>query len=454
MQRKTSNRKGYTTGQPQQGQSAAPAQESGIGSLPEAAHNPAPAQESGIGGLPEAAHPKQGQSTVPIREEKEEGGLLQGNSAAPIQKDNRRGKPALRKRRAGWNRRFTAAACLLAAVLAVVLMASLQARMGEKQERYEATFFGNFDTVTVITGYAKSQEEFEAQAKKLEEKLRQYHELFDIYHTYEGFNNLKSINDAAGKEPVKVNQEIINMLKLGISMYQKTAGKVNIAYGSVLSLWHSYREEGMAEPGLAKLPPEQLIKERMGHTDISKLIIDEEASTVFLEDKEMSLDVGSIGKGYAVQRLAAYAKEQGMDHLLLSVGGNVCAVGGKLDGSPWRVGIENPGLDSGKHYVGTVGLSGKSIVTSGDYQRYYVVDGKRYCHIIDPDTGMPPEHFPSVSVLAEDSGLADALSTALFNMELEEGLEFVESLPEAEALWILEDGGTRCTSGFKWNEEK
>lgn len=386
--------------------------------------------------------------------EAETGWVLQGHGSMQIQKNSGRGKPASSGRGAGWNRRFAAAAFLLAAVLAIGLIAAWYLHMGGKQERYEVTFFGSFDTVTVVTGYAKTQEIFEEQAGKLEQKLREYHELFDIYHTYEGTNNMKTINDAAGTEPIKVNPEIINMLKLGIDMYHKTDGRVNIAYGSVLSLWHEYREQGLAEPEHAKLPPERLLRERMEHTDISKLVIDEEASTVFLADKDMSIDVGSIGKGYAVQRLSDYAKEQGMGHLLLSVGGNVCAVGDKLDNSPWRVGIENPDTESQERYVGTVGLSGKSIVTSGDYQRYYMVDGKRYCHIINPSTGMPSGRFPSVSVLAEDSGLADALSTALFNMEPEEGLALVEAWPEVEALWILEDGEIRCSRGFQFNEEK
>ena len=284
--------------------------------------------------------------------------------------------------------------------------------------------------------------------------MHEYHELFDIYHTYEGINNIKTINDAAGKEPVKVNQELINLLKTGVDMHRDTGGRLNIAYGSVLSVWHEYREQGMTDPQGAKLPPKELLEERSRHTDISKLALDEEHSTVFLADEEMSLDVGSIGKGYAVQRVSEYARELGMDHLLLSVGGNVCAIGNKIDGKPWRVGIENPDLESAQSYVGTVELSDKSIVTSGDYQRFYEVEGKRYCHIIDPATGMPPEYFPSVSVLAEDSGMADALSTALFNMKFEEGMEFAESLPEVEVLWIMEDGGIRCTSGFEFNEEK
>lgn len=327
-------------------------------------------------------------------------------------------------------------------------------RPGARQGRYEMQFFDSFDTVTVITGYAASKGEFEAQAKKLQEKLVHYHKLFDIYHTYDGINNLKTINDAAGREPVEVDGEVLSLLQLGLDMYQKTDGMVNIAYGSVLSIWHECREQGIADPGHAKLPLEGQLQEKAGHTDISNVVIDEDASTVYLADKEMSLDVGSIGKGYAVQRVAEYAQELGIESLLLSVGGNVCAVGGKIDATPWRVGIENPNLGSADSHVGTVGLIGKSIVTSGDYQRYYVVDGERYCHIINPRTGMPSRYFPSVSVLAEDSGFADALSTALFNMEYEKGLSLVESMPGVEALWIMEDGAVSCSSGFAFDEKK
>ena len=279
-----------------------------------------------------------------------------------------------------------------------------------------------------------------------------YHQLFDIYHTYEGMNNLKSINDAAGKSPLSVDQDIIELLKLGIEMHRKTNGAVNIAYGSVLSLWHEYREQGTADPEHAKVPPKALIQEKAAHTDISKVVIRD--GTVFLEDGEMSLDVGSIGKGYAVQKISEYARELGMDHLLISVGGNVSAVGAKADNTPWRVGIENPDLESAEPYIGMVELADQTIVTSGDYQRFYVADGKRYCHIIDPETGMPPEYVPSVSVLTENSGMADAWSTALFNMEIETGLELVETLPETEALWVMKDGGVRSSSGFEFHEKK
>ncbi len=343
------------------------------------------------------------------------------------------------------------AVILLLAVILLMGAAALQ-QNNTQPTRYEVRFFDSFDTITTITGYAKSQEEFEEQTKLLQEKLMHYHQLFDIYHTYEGMNNLKSINDAAGKSPLSVDQDIIELLKLGIEMHQKTNGAVNIAYGSVLSLWHEYREQGTADPEHAKVPPKALIREKAAHTDISKVVIRD--GTVFLEDGEMSLDVGSIGKGYAVQKISEYARELGMDHLLISVGGNVSAVGAKADNTPWRVGIENPDLESAEPYIGTVKLADQTIVTSGDYQRFYVADGKRYCHIIDPETGMPPEYVPSVSVLTENSGMADAWSTALFNMEIETGLELVETLPETEALWVMKDGGVRCSSGFEFHEKK
>lgn len=341
-------------------------------------------------------------------------------------------------------------------ILSVALIFGIVMIQYKNQElkRYETSFFDVFDTITVITGYAHSQEEFTKQTKLLQEKLQYYHKLFDIYHTYQGINNIKTINDAAGIEAVKVDREIIELLKLGIEMYQKTEGKINIAYGSVLSIWHRYRGEGLLNPQTAKLPPEDLLKKQAEHTTIDKVLMNEKDATVFLEDKEMSLDVGSIGKGYAVQRVAEYAREIGMEHVLFSVGGNVCAVGDKADGTPWRVGIENPNKESAESYVRTVDIKDKSIVTSGNYQRFYEVDGKRYCHIINPDTRMPSDNFPSVSIITEDSGIADALSTAVFNMKLEEGMDFVESLSNVEALWILEDGRIYCSSGFKVNEKK
>ena len=316
-------------------------------------------------------------------------------------------------------------------------------------EQYTATFLDVFDTKTDIIGYAKSEEAFTEQVKVLKERFEYYHKLYDIYNDYEGVNNLKTINDNAGIAPVQVDEEIINLLKLSKDMYEMTDGEVNVAMGSVLEIWHIYRSAGVDNPEKATLPEMEDLEKAALHTDIDNLIIDEAARTVYLSDPEMSLDVGSIGKGYAVERVAEYARACGMEHMLFSVGGNICAIGTKWDGNNWRLGIQNPDLSSQTNYVKKVSFSNMSLVTSGDYQRYYVVDGERYCHIIDADTLKPATSFSSVSILAPDSGLADALSTAVFNMSYEEGLEFIDKQKDVEAMWIMEDGTIRYSEHFQ-----
>lgn len=315
--------------------------------------------------------------------------------------------------------------------------------------RYTATFLDVFDTRTDIVGYSTDQEAFTEQVTLLKEKLEYYHRLYDIYNNYEGINNIKTINDNAGIAPVEVNEDIINLLVFSKKMYYETNGQINVAMGSVLKIWHDYRDAGMNDPMNAKLPPMEELVAASAYCDIEKIVIDETAMTVYLPDEHMSIDVGSIGKGYAVQRLAEYAKEIGMESALLSVGGNVCAVGSKLDGNDWRVGIQNPDTTSEEAYVGKVDVSDACVVTSGNYQRYYVVDGERYCHIIDGDTLMPADYFASVSIVTTDSGRADALSTSVFNMSIEDGIDFVNSLDDVEAMWILHDGSVVLSAGFE-----
>jgi thiamine biosynthesis lipoprotein len=139
-------------------------------------------------------------------------------------------------------------------------------------------------------------------------------------------------------------------------------------------------------------------------------------------------------------------EEKGVTGYVLNVGGNVRTIGTKGDGTPWTVGIENP---DGGDYLSYLNLSGQSLVTSGSYQRYYYVDGKPYHHIIHPETLMPSEGFLSVSVVCNDSGLADALSTTLFCLSLEEGKALIENFPDAQALWVDEKGVKTCSSGWK-----
>lgn len=308
--------------------------------------------------------------------------------------------------------------------------------------QYTQTYFTLFDTVTTVTGRASNEAEFAEQAQRIHDALLEYHRLFDIYNEYDGINNLKTVNDAAGIAPVTVDARIIALLRSCKDYYALTGGRVNAAMGSVLRLWHEARSAGLSDPTNAKLPDESALQQAGKHMDFDAVVIDEAASTVYLSDPEVQLDVGAIAKGWAVQRVAETAPEG----LLISVGGNICATGPKdVSGTPWVIGIRNP---DGGAYLHTVNITGGSVVTSGDYQRSYTVDGKAYHHIIDPDTRYPSDYWRSVTVVCADSGLADALSTALFLLPREEGQALLDSC-QAEAMWMDAGGNRFYSPGFK-----
>ena len=326
-------------------------------------------------------------------------------------------------------------------LLAVLLLGGCTPK--EPQEsRYQATFLELFDTVTTVVGYAPSEEAFQETAQDIHDALESYHQLFDIYNTSPGVEHLKPLNETAATAPVKVDEKILELLTFCREVYDATSGKVNIAMGSVLQLWHDARESGIADPANAKLPQEAALTEAARHTDLSQLILDEEAGTVFYADPEMSLDVGAIAKGYALEQGCKTAPEG----LLISVGGNVRATGPKPDGGSWVVGIQNPtGEDE---YLHTVEVQDISVVTSGDYQRYYTVDGVSYHHIIDPATNYPGRLWRAVTVLCPDSGLADGLSTALFLLPQEAGQALLDKFG-CEALWVDSDNNLSYSPGFR-----
>ena len=332
---------------------------------------------------------------------------------------------------------------IFALVLLCALLVGCAPAKEAEQTQYTATFLTLFDTVTTIIGRAEDEAAFQGKTQAIHDDLLRYHELFDIYNDYDGVNNIKTINDNAGIAPVKVDKAIIDLLTDCKQYYELSGGRVNVMMGSVLSLWHDARNHGINDPANAKLPDREALEEAAKHTSMDNLVIDGAASTVYITDPAASLDVGAVAKGWATQRAADNA-ESGM---LLSVGGNVCATGPKkADGTPWVIGIQNP--DKADENIHTLFVPSGSVVTSGDYQRAYVVDGKAYHHIIDPDTLMPAAYWRSVSIVCGDSGLADVLSTALFLMDAESGEALVKEWG-ADAYWIAADGSEYMTDGFE-----
>ncbi len=339
---------------------------------------------------------------------------------------------------------------ILSILIIIIFNINFVACSANKKQRHEAEFLLLFDTITQVVAYTETKEEFDNFSSLIYDGLKEYHELFDIYNDYEGINNIKTINDNAGISPVKVDKKIVDLLKFSKLEYENSNGKFNIAFGSVLEIWHKYREKGIENPENASLPTMQELKSAEQHTEIDNIIIDENASTVYLADSQMSIDVGAIAKGYATERVCQLAIENGYTSGLVSVGGNIRAIGNKdEDGTAWNVGIQNPNNEHSNKIIYTTLLTNKSLVTSGDYQRYYVVDGKKYNHIIDPDTLMPAEYFKSVTIICEDSGKADSLSTIVFNMPFEEGLEYINNIPDTEAVWVLQDDSIKYSENFE-----
>ena len=334
-------------------------------------------------------------------------------------------------------------------VLAILTIFSILSGCTRQQalKRYSADFLELFDTMSRVVGYARSEEEFKEQSAFVYERLKFYHQQFDFFRSYDGVNNIKTVNDQAGIAPVSVDPCIIDLLDFCIQSEKDTGGAVNVAMGSVLQLWHRQREEYMYDEENAALPPMELLQEAAEHTDISKLIIDRENGTVYLADKKMRLDVGAIAKGYALQRVADEAKEKGIRSMIISVGGNVVAIGTKPRDEKWSVGIQNLYDEEGE-VTPSVKLKDRSLVSSGDYERFFVADGVRYGHIIDPKTLMPPTKYRQVSVLAKDSGEGDVLSTALFILDIEEGKKLLRQY-HAEAVWILADGRIIYSDQFR-----
>ena len=329
----------------------------------------------------------------------------------------------------------------LLAFLMVLLLIPACAAQGETYQKHQHYFFGTFDTVITLIGYTKDAQEFESYARLTEAEMRRYHQIFDQYNPYDGVDNLYSVNQMAGQTAAKADPELISLL-LKIREWHTLYGAVtNPAMGSVLSLWHDARTLGVSLPDDAALHSAAL------HTDFSQVIINEEACTIQYADPEIRIDLGAVAKGYAAQLVADSLREAGFTSFILNAGGNVVCGGAPLDGrSQWTVAIEDVDAVSTRHKIGAVN---QAIVTSGDYQRYYEVDGVRYHHLIDPATLYPAEHVRSVSVIHPDSGLADFLSTTAFVLPYEESRALIESIPDACAVWLFADGTEYWTDGFQ-----
>ena len=354
------------------------------------------------------------------------------------------------------NKRLTALLILFtmlaAAVVVFVQPNSPSAAEAPRLNRYSYMFFGTFDTAVTLIGFAENQQTFDRAALRTEELFNSLHRQFNQYYPYEGVSNVYHLNRHAMDGPVTVPGELFDLLVWCRDNQPLTRGRVNVALGAVLSLWHTERENADADPLNAKLPDLQDLQDAALHVNMDDLILDEAEHTVFFRDPRLRLDLGAVAKGYAAELAARALFQEGIPHFILNAGGNVRAGLMPMDGRDrWGVAVQDPDaeylLDPSAGNIGVFYLTDLSVVTSGDYQRYYTVGGKRYHHLISPDTLYPADFMRSVTIITRDSALADLLSTTVFLLPPEEGYRYVLSMEGVDAMWVLNDRSVVMTPG-------
>lgn len=337
----------------------------------------------------------------------------------------------------------------------IILVSALMILSGcTSQPKKDTVYSGRstesgFDTTITFLATTETEKEFNNYFEMVKKEFSYYNQLFDKYNDYEGINNIKTINDNAGIAPVEVDPLIIEMLLLSKEYTEISNGYFDITFGAVLEIWHDYREEGIklngeGKPG--KTPSMEELEEAKKYTGWSFVEIDESNNTVYLNHERAALDVGAIAKGYATELVALTLEAEGLKHALVSGGGNIRSIGSKLNGEPWRIGVEKPADILTQDNIEVFNFTENiSMVTSGDYQRYYTNEnGERISHLINPHTLMPDAYFRSVTIVTPNSSEADALSTALYMMSYEEAMDFLEryntTYPDRsiDVLWIGE----------------
>lgn len=255
-------------------------------------------------------------------------------------------------------------------------------------------------------------------------------------------SEVMQINANAGIAPVKVSADTFEVIKNGLRYSELSEGRFDLSIGTLVKLWNIGTDE-------AAIPPQSEIDARLPLVDYRKIELNEAEKTVFLKEKGMLIDLGGIAKGFGADVVAKMLYEDGVRSAIVNLGGNVLVMGSKPDGTPWRIGVQNPYSERGD-YLGIATITDKTIVTSGIYERYFEEGEKRYHHILDTDTGYPVENgVVGVSIIADISMDADALSTAVFSLGLEKGKALIESLDGVDAIFVMSDRSVVMTEGPK-----
>lgn len=295
-------------------------------------------------------------------------------------------------------------------------------------------------TVVKITLYENGSE------KILDKVFERVKEIEDLVSINEDGTELDKLNENAGIMPVRLSDTSLEIIDRALYYSEMSDGGYDLTIGPLVKLWSI----GLPE---AKVPTKEEINEVIKNIDYSKVKINKDTNEVFLSEKGMLLDLGSIAKGYAADEIVKILNEENINSAIIDLGGNIYALGLKDGNKNWKIGIQNP-FDNRGRIIGALEVSNKTVVTSGVYERYIEQDGVKYHHILNPSTGYPYDtEIAGVSIISDKSIDGDALSTLIFTKGLEEGLEFVENIENIDAIFVTNNKDVYITKGLKGNFE-
>lgn len=301
------------------------------------------------------------------------------------------------------------------------------------------TTFNYMDTNIEVRIYSKDETLAKHELIEVEKIFDKYHKLTDRYNSYEGVNNIYYIhNNTSSDEYIKLDKELYDLILYANNYTEKTDGLFDIKMGNVLDLWHQYRTLNMGIPTYEELKIA---------SSYDKEIILKDDNLIY--NNHVNIDLGAVAKGYTTKVVANYLESKGLNKYLINAGGNVVVGDYYNNVGEYKIGIQDPKTNG---IFKVIKGNNISVVTSGSYERYYEYNGKIYSHIINPKTLYPVDEFLSVTVICDDSALADVLSTYLFLTDIDSGIRYVENLDGVEAIWYIDDDNIKKTSGVVFYE--
>ena len=274
--------------------------------------------------------------------------------------------------------------------------------------------------------------ENEAWAKeRIDAAIHEIQRIEKLLTTYSDDSETALINKNAGVEPVAISKEIFNIIERSIRISGITQGAFDITYGSVdKHLWNF-------DTSMKSLPDKETAKKMIKLINYRNIILDKEKTTVFLKEKGMRIGFGGIGKGYAAERAKQMMKEMGTESGIVNASGDMTTWGYQPNGKPWTIGIANP--NAKQQIFSYMNITNMAIATSGNYEKYIMINGKKYSHTIDPRTGLPVRGIKSVTIISANAEIADAMATPVMIMGIHAGLDLINQMKDIEAIIIDDD---------------